>query len=1305
MGKKAYIWITTGIIILVVVAGIWQLISSEQQEVKKLEEAEKKEMEMKRARAEYFFRMLRDPVTNRIPPNIRSRELEYSKDLPSRGGDFLRRSSSVNQMNTDITWQSAGPQELGGRTRALAIDQRNSNVVLAGGVSGGVWKSTDGGDSWQMKTDPNQNMSVTGLAQDPTNPDTWYYTSGEYIGNSASDRGNTAFYYGTGIYKSTDNGETWSLLPATEDKDKSFSSRFDYLSAIQVSPTTGSVFAASNAFGLLRSSDDGSSFTTVKGGPNLHVWTDFDIDQQGNIVAVFSTKNFQSGGDPGVFYSTDDGSTWTKITPSDFPSAHGRSVITFAPSDPSIVYVFSQKENSDTNQGISFFKIDVSDPQNPVAEDRSANLPDFGDPVGGVNLQGGYNMEVAVKPDDPNFVMVGATNLFRSRDGFATKPTGGYDNADNSQKDEYWIGGYAKANNVSQYSSHHPDQHAIAFDPNDPNKVWSSHDGGLSITSDITASSVSWQDQDDGYVTGQFYTVAIPTQQDDDRIMGGTQDNGTPFFEADAQGGQQTTLTDISSGDGSYAAWGSDYAYVSSQNGKVLRIGIKSDGSLTSPYDGATSTDYSVVYPSGASNQLFIHPYVLAPSDSVMFYPGGRTMWRNTSINEITGSSGGTSQNWDSFTAVSSTNYVISTLEITQSQPSDRLYYAAYNSNQSPQIFYLDDATNTQDVVDISISGAPSGGYVHDLAVNPQDGDEVIAVISNYGVVGLYRSTDGGSNWTAIEGNLEGTSQNPGPSIRNATILPTSSGTTYLVGTSTGVYSTTSLSGSSTTWTRESDGGSAGSIGYSVAEYIVSRPSDGRIAVATHGRGIFVGQADVLQIGDGQVPAAPTGLALDVSSSDVDLSWAANSESDISKYYIYRGSDSNNLVKYDSVSASSDPSYTDQQVNNDFSYYRVSAFDTEGNESDTSTLVVGQLASSTIDNQWQLVGSPMAATSGMQSGGNITIYGYSSVYESSNSFNPQEGYWVKSDAGSNITFSGGAQTDATISLEEGWNLIGGIGDTVSTSDISDPNGVRSATDIFKYQNGSYQSATEITPTRGYWIHADQAGDIQLAISASSSSGRELLVNQTPSVDELQFRNGQVVQKFFATSKPIDNAMRDQYRMPPQAPTPALDVRTTNDLRLAEQKRTELKLTSSIYPVQVSVSQNAQSGYVLSGVTGQDTVHYQLPAGRKATIQQPHQKLLLQRGGASAITEHELLPNYPNPFNPSTKIRYKVAAQTEVTLEVYNVLGQKVRTLVNKRQTPGAYTVSFDGSNLSSGMYFIHLKAGGVSKVQKMTLLK
>ncbi|MCF8413420.1 MAG: T9SS type A sorting domain-containing protein, partial [Melioribacteraceae bacterium] len=87
------------------------------------------------------------------------------------------------------------------------------------------------------------------------------------------------------------------------------------------------------------------------------------------------------------------------------------------------------------------------------------------------------------------------------------------------------------------------------------------------------------------------------------------------------------------------------------------------------------------------------------------------------------------------------------------------------------------------------------------------------------------------------------------------------------------------------------------------------------------------------------------------------------------------------------------------------------------------------------------------------------------------------------------------------------------------------------------------------------------------------------------------------------------------------------------------------------------------------------------------------------------TQFKLEQNYPNPFNPSTTINYSITEQTQVTVKIYNVLGQQVRELVNEVQTPGVYNVRFDASDLTSGLYVYQISAGKFTDTKKMMLLK
>jgi hypothetical protein len=163
-------------------------------------------LEAPRERILYEITRLMDPATGKIPAGIVKRELDFARHLP-KDQDYLR--------NHSATWMNRGPYYVGGRTRAFAVDVDNENILLAGAVSGGMWRSTDQGKSWIKITPADQLLSVSCITQDKRigKTNTWYYGTGESYGNSASASG--AYFYGNGIWKSTDNGLTWNILPAT----------------------------------------------------------------------------------------------------------------------------------------------------------------------------------------------------------------------------------------------------------------------------------------------------------------------------------------------------------------------------------------------------------------------------------------------------------------------------------------------------------------------------------------------------------------------------------------------------------------------------------------------------------------------------------------------------------------------------------------------------------------------------------------------------------------------------------------------------------------------------------------------------------------------------------------------------------------------------------------------------------------------------------------------------------------------------------------------------------------------------------
>jgi hypothetical protein len=790
---------------------------------------------------------LRDPATGRIPKNIRRDELAFASRLPSRES-LMKAGTATGALAA--TWLPRGPWNIGGRTRVLAVDAANESVILAGGVSGGMWRSSNGGASWVKTTSHEDLHSVTCIAQDTRagKTDTWYHGSGEYRGNSAHGGGN-GYYNGNGVFKSTDNGMSWNQLPATAaGSPVAFDQGFDYMFALATDPSSSEdeVYAAT-AGGIQRSSDGGTTWTTVLGSFSnaSPAYTDVAVTQGGVVYAALSDLSLAvTGGATGRgIYRSTNGGTWTQITPAGFPTSYSRIVLAVAPSDPTVVYFLVSNTNGTegVNQvlGVQLWKYTYVSGNGSGSGgtwvNRGGNLPNEAGLQSAAHLdsQNGYNMLVRVKPDNPDVVIVGGTGLYLSTDGFATT--------------SQWrrIGGFAGPNTLQFYANHHPDQHSGVF-LSDNVTFLSGHDGGVARTSNITATTVGWTPLNTGYFTTQFYTIALDRGTNGNaQIIGGMQDNGTWSTNTTAA---STPWVMQLGGDGSTCAIadGRTSYYASSQNGTTYRLILNPSGTLT---------DYTRVDPTGGSGYLHVNPFALDPADNnVLYMPAGGSLWMNSNVTGIplwSAEPGGAnltkSQNWTNLTAAGVSGTAISALGVSKASPSHRLYYGTSDG----RVYRLDDAnaaaagTAPADVW--TGKGLPTGAFVSGIAVDPTDGDRALVVFSNYGVASVFLTTNGGTSWTNVEGNLGGAS---GPSCRTATIVPFGGMTTYFLGTSTGLYSTTELHGSSTVWAQE--GSSV--IGNVVVGALDARPSDGTVVAATHGAGVFSAMLTTTGVEPGGVP-------------------------------------------------------------------------------------------------------------------------------------------------------------------------------------------------------------------------------------------------------------------------------------------------------------------------------------------------------------------------------------------------------------------------------------------------------------------
>jgi hypothetical protein len=362
--------------------------------------------------------------------------------------------------------------DVSGRVSSIAIDPNNRNHILCGSAAGGVWESRDGGASWAPRTDNMPTLTVGAVAFNPSDPSIAYCGTGE---------GNWYRRFGAGVLRSVNGGTTWTVHAQAPFVGQAF---FDLI----VDPANGNHLLAATTGGAYESADGGVTWAQRR---NVVTW-DLAMHPAGGANAeVFAA------GSNGLARSTNGGTTWAAVALPSAPANWDRLAVDICRSNPQVVYVFGASGSA------AFLYRRQQQPNGTLAW---VALPL---PAGLSTGQAWYDWFVAAAPDSDRRVYLGAIEAYRGELGAAWTWT----TISNKAGDDI-----------------HPDQHAIAFDPLDPNIVYVGNDGGLYRSPNR---GTNWVALNRGLGITEIEYLA-QDYGSSHWLIGGTQDNGSIRYRGSA---------------------------------------------------------------------------------------------------------------------------------------------------------------------------------------------------------------------------------------------------------------------------------------------------------------------------------------------------------------------------------------------------------------------------------------------------------------------------------------------------------------------------------------------------------------------------------------------------------------------------------------------------------------------------------------------------------------------------------------------------------------------------------------------------
>ena len=759
------------------------------------------------ARAEFEYQMTKDPKTGLVPRN----ELEKSRSIMTQ---MIKLMAPI----PNIAWTERGPNNIGGRTRAIMFDPNDitKKKVWAGGVAGGLWYNTDitnANTAWTKIDDFWDNIAIGDITYDPSNPQIMYVGTGERGGSGATSNTGGSGSGGNGIWKTTNGGTSWTRLASTTPDYVTFTLASGWREVFKIIVNAQGHIFVLNYIGVFRSIDGGTSWNALTGtnappANGANKISDIELGSDGILYVAEGTPSTAVK----MYKSTDNTiSNFDLITPAG-TFANGRVEIALAPSTSGasqVIYAVSAGNEDNTK---FFLKSD-----NAGTSWTAMTVPKYDDLGGGekefVGNQGWYDLILGTHATDP-------LKLYAAGIGFSVSVNGG----------STWLPklGYAALGAMM-----HVDNHAFAARPGFPNEAIFGNDGGVYYASNWGNSGPTtyptFQKRNKGYNVTQFFSVDINSIANNGSIIAGAQDNGTQTLTSASNTLAVGSGFEINSGDGGLAFIDKLDSTIVISNYTNVTPKLNKAGPINNSCTNI-QCNWVEMQPQFSNRGQFINP---CDYDSQ-----NHTLWHNNTLAgeedtkiiryHITGSSPNHAYTTSTVSITGAGALNISFLKLGKIQGN---LFLGTGEGDVYKITGINVAGNQTlaTITKIMDKGTTALGNVSSLDFGTTE-NTIIVTKSNYNIKSVFYTTDGGTTWISKDEVGQGLTNIP---IRYALINPVDT-KQVLLATELGVWSTSDITAENPQWAPTNT-----TLAHVRCDMLKFRASDNTVVVGTHGRGVF----------------------------------------------------------------------------------------------------------------------------------------------------------------------------------------------------------------------------------------------------------------------------------------------------------------------------------------------------------------------------------------------------------------------------------------------------------------------------------